>query len=84
MNKYIECYVIYCTEDKTYLSPMNFWCDNVLQAVRYKDINRAKEVKSHYDETVKIMRVSIIINGIILNKEDELGGENNDKTEKDN
>lgn len=69
MDKYIECYVLYCTEDKTYLSPMGFWNDNVLQAVKYKDINRAKEVKFHYDKTIKIMELSIGINGVILSQE---------------
>ncbi|WP_125461020.1 hypothetical protein [Clostridium taeniosporum] len=66
MDKYIKCYVLYCIEDKTYLSSMSFWNDNVLQAVKYKDINRAKEAQSHYDKTVKIMELSITINGVIL------------------
>lgn len=69
MNKYIECYVLYCTEDKTYLSPMGFWNDDVLQAVRYTNINRIKEAKSHYDETIKIMKISIGIDGTILSQE---------------
>jgi hypothetical protein len=69
MNKYIECYVLYCTEDKTFLSPMGFWNEDILQAVRYKDLNRVKEAKSHYDNSIKIMEVSISINGIILSQE---------------
>lgn len=69
MNKYIECYVLYCTEDKTYLSSMSFWNDDIMQAVKYKDINRAKEAKSHYDKTVKIMKISLAINGVILSQE---------------
>lgn len=67
MRKYINCYVLYCTEDKTYLSSMNFWNEDVLQAIKYKDINRAKEAKSRYDKTIKIMQLSIVINGLVLN-----------------
>lgn len=69
MDRYIECYVIYCTEDKTYLSHTSFWSDDIMQAIRYKDINRAKEAKTHYDKTVKIMKLSIAINGVILSQE---------------
>lgn len=65
MDKYIDCYVIYCTEDKTYLSHTGFWNEDIMKAIRYKDINRAKEAKTHYDKTVKIMKVSITINGVI-------------------
>lgn len=67
MEKSIKCYVLYCTEDKTFLSSMSFWTDDVLQAVKYKDIKRAIEAQSHYDNTIKIMELSITIHGIILN-----------------
>lgn len=69
MDRYIECYVIYCTDDKTYLSYTNFWSDDIMHAIKYKNINRAKEAKSHYDKTVKIMKLSIAINGVILSQE---------------
>lgn len=69
MDKYIKCYVLYCTDDKTFLSPMGFWNEDVLQAVRYKDLNRVKEAKTHYDNSIKIMEVSMGINGTILSQE---------------
>lgn len=69
MNKQIKCYVLYCTEDKTFFTSMGFWNEDELQAVRYMDINRAKEAKSHYDGTIKIMELSITTHGVILSQE---------------
>lgn len=48
---------------------MGFWNEDVLQTVRYKDLNRVKEAKTHYDNSIKIMEISISINGIILSQE---------------
>ena len=66
MDNYIECYVLYCTEDKTYLSDMSFWDEDVIKATKYKDLKRAREVKTHYDDTVKIMKISIAVHGTIV------------------
>ena len=48
---------------------MGFWNEDVLQTVRYKDLNRVKEAKTHYDNSNRIMEISISINGIILSQE---------------
>lgn len=67
MKTNMEFYVLYCNEDKTYLSyNTNFWVNDVLKAIKYSDINKAKEVKSHYDKTIQISKVSIDINENIL------------------
>lgn len=66
MKNYIEFYVLYDIEDKTYLSNTNIWQDNLLEAIKYNDINRIKEIKSYYDEAVQISKITIEVKEDVL------------------
>lgn len=69
MNKSLKFYVLYCTDDRTYLSYESFWDNDVLKARKYKTIIDAKAALIHFDETIKIMEVSLNVSGIILSQQ---------------
>lgn len=66
MNKHAEYYVLYCTKDKTYLGLNNIWINNVIQAVKYQDLSLAQYNQSKYDESIKIMQITIKVEGKIV------------------
>lgn len=62
-----DYYVLYCTEDKTYSSSSSgIWTKDILKATKYKDIDRIREVISNYNETIKIMKISMTVQGVIF------------------
>ena len=58
-EKISEYYVLYCYNDRTYLSSFNYWTEEISKAIRFKTKECAEKSKEKYSDGVKIVKVKV-------------------------